>query len=227
MIREGVVDISSEEEKRLDSFLKELAKHHNKRSKIHKGQSDMAISVALREYANDIVSPKFGVDVVKWVFGYFPDSRTMAAYSIPNNEIIINLAHAVGNPKLPLEGQKLDFDKIAIHVYHEWVHVKQSVKYTGATGDMMTVDKLYGKRDYYDNPWEQMAFGRGEIEWIKRNVKKTKSSEIIKWLKKWGLVQSEKIASLKKSNPTAYRKILKYAILFALKKEAEKVLFAR
>lgn len=222
MMNEGVVDISEKEEKAIDAFLKDLEKYHNKRSRIHKDASDMAICVALREYANDVAAPKYELSQIKWVFGHFPDSLTKASYYAQYKEIIINTAHVVGSPRLPLANQKIDFKKVAVNVYHEWTHYKQDMLFRKATGRPLSSQEIYRNKKYIDAPEEQMAFARGEIEWIKQNLKKTTPEEILRWLKKWGLVQSEDIAKVKKTNPKAYKRMLKYAVMFVLKKQAQR-----
>lgn len=221
MINDGVVDIPEKEEKSIDAFLKELEKYYNRRYKIYKEYSNMKICEDLREYSNTVIAPKYGLDEIKWNFGYFPDSSTKASYSASHKEIIINVAHAVGNSKLPLSKQKIDFKKISIHVYHEWTHFKQDLRYRKTTGKPFTAQQMYAGKKYIDVPEEQMAFARGELKWINQNLKKTHPQEILKWIKKWGLVQSEDIAKVKKTNPKAYKKMLKYLVLFVLKKEAQ------
>lgn len=221
MIREGVANITGEEEKALDAFLKDLEKFHNRRSRIHKDASDKDICASLSEYSNTIAAPKYGVNLILWTFGYSSDTYTKAAYSAPHKEILLNLAHTVGNSKLPLCKQKIDFKKIAVNVYHEWTHFKQDLLYRKATGKPLTSQEIYAGKAYHDAPEEQMAFARGELEWIKQQAKKTNPQEILKWIKKWGLVQNEQIANLKKTNSKAYKRMLKYLVLYVLKKQAE------
>ncbi len=80
--------------------------------------------------------------------------------------------------------------------------------------------QMYKATEYYDIKWEQMAMARGEIEWIKRNLKRINPRYIIKWLQKHGLTGPE-TAMLRKENPEAYKRVLKYAVMFMLKKMAQ------
>jgi hypothetical protein len=222
MIQEGVVNITPEEERSIDLFLKNLSKWHNKKLGTYPENSD-EVSKILGQYVNSQSSPKYKLNTVTWRFKYFPDTRTKAAFVSKDLEIIINLAHAVDNLKLPLFKQKIHFEKLIPNVYHEWVHFKQDQLYKKNTGNVDS-NPLYKNKEYYDSPWEHMAFGRGEIEWIRTSLKKKTPKEILGWLKKWGLNQNDEISSLKRKNPDAYRKILKYAIMFALKKQSQEEL---
>lgn len=229
MLKEGVVDIPLKEEKAIDSMLKELARFHKKRATLHKDSSDNAICAALKEYTNEILAPKYGLDQVFWRFLFDPYSANKAGY-IPfpgigfPKELYINLAYDVPDSSEPLRNQKIDWNKVAESIYHEWVHVKQDIEvqkthHRGMGSPMLR--KMYKATAYHDMYWEQMAIARQEIEWIKRNMKRVKPQYILKWLQRQGL-KSPETEMLKKENPEAYRRIMRYAIMFLLKRMAKK-----
>lgn len=223
MLKEGVVNIPPEEEKAIESMLKELERFHKMRSKLHKNSSDNAICAELKQYTNGVLAPKYNLDFLLWRFSYEATSIFKAGY-VPNyNELYVNLAYHVENGLNPLRNQDIDWDKVAQSIFHEWVHVKQDVKIKKKhSRGMMTpmLWKMYKKTDYYDIKWEQMALAREEIEWIKRNINIINPIRIIKWLQKNGLT-GPVISHLKEENPEAYRRILKYSIMFLLKQLAQ------
>ena len=47
--------------------------------------------------------------------------------------------------------------------------------------------------------------------------------EVMKWLREWGLMSDPALIRLKNTNPMAYKRILKYAVMFILKKQAKAV----
>jgi hypothetical protein len=69
-----------------------------------------------------------------------------------------------------------------------------------------------------------MAVARQELDWIKRRLKKPDRTSIIQQLQKWGLMHNPEVIKLQRSNPKAYKAILKYAIMFILKKQAQKAI---
>jgi hypothetical protein len=67
------------------------------------------------------------------------------------------------------------------------------------------------------------ALARQEIEWIKQRIRKVTPEEVMKWLREWGLMSDPALIRLKNTNPMAYKRILKYAVMFILKKQAKAV----
>jgi hypothetical protein len=199
MLIEGVVDIPAQEEKAIDSMLKELERFHKKRSTLHKDASDNAICAALKQYINDVLAPKYKFDYLFWRFVYEPRNSDKAGYVPTHDELFINLAYNVNDSSSPLRSQEINWSSVAESIYHEWVHVKQDdrIKHKHAKG-MMTPMLMK----------------------IKRNLKRTNPKYIIKWLQKQGLIGPE-THSLRKKNPEAYKRILKYAVMFMLKTMAK------
>mgnify|MGYP001175475909 FL=1 len=229
MLLEGVVNIPPQEEKAIDAMVKALERFYKRHSDLYKNASSNAICAALKNHTNDVLAPKYKLNSVFWRFIYEPDNGIKAGY-IPSlegdgqKEVFINLAHNVSNRFRPLRIQKIDWDGVAESIYHEWVHVKQDIEiqkkqYKGMATPALR--KMYKATAYHDIKWEQMALARGEIEWIKRNLKKVKPQQIIKWLQQNGLMSPETIM-IQKGNPTAYKRILKYAIMFMLKTMAQR-----
>lgn len=209
-------------------MLKELERFHKKRSTLHKDASDNAIRSALKQYTNDILAPKYGLEDVFWRFLYDPYSTDKAGY-IPapsggdKKEIYVNLSYDVPDSSKPLRNQKIDWNKVAESVYHEWVHFKQdnAIKRThkkGMASPMLR--KIYKATAYHDMHWEQMSLARQEIEWIKRIIKRVNPQHIVKWLQRQGL-KSPETEMLKIENPEAYRRILRYAVMFLMKRMAK------
>jgi len=223
MIEEGIVNITPKEEKAIDIFISEISKFYNRRIKIHKTQSDEEIITLLDEYVNGYLAPKLKLNRVNWRFIYNIRNHHVGLFDPQSNTITLNISNAVDYPSNPLNNQRIDLYKMSHYIYHEWVHFKQNELYKQSTGHDLDV-LTQGNIEYFDDPWEQMAFAYGEIEWIKQNIKKTDPKLVIKWLQKWGLLQGDRLSKLKRNNYTAYKKILKYAVLFLLKKQAQKAI---
>ena len=86
---------------------------------------------------------------------------------------------------------------------------------------MHSVSRNIYKNTKYENiKWEQMAFAKQELDWIKRNLKITSPSRILKHLKQNGLSDNWFESKLKQKNPKAYKSILKYAVMFVLRQMA-------
>jgi len=222
MLKEGIVDIPPQEEKAIDGFVKELERFHKKRSSIHKDQSNNAICYALKEYANTVLAPKYGLTQIYWRFIYEPNSENKAGYIPTHDEIFVNLAYNVSNVKDGLQSQKIDWHGVAASIYHEWVHLKQDIRLKmDHPRGMSAFQKMYRSTAYSDIKWEQMAMARQEVEWIKRNIKRVKPEHVLKWLQRQGL-RGPDMQILNKTNPEAYKRILKYAVMFMLKKLAQK-----
>lgn len=216
IINDGTITISVAEEKTIDSFIKKLEKFYKKYHQLQVAESLQTIANALTEYAN-VISPKYNLDYLQWKF---VTVGSFEAIFIPSPQgIWINL-------RKMLRDSKVDFDKIAEYIYHEFVHFKQNILFKSNTGRDIDAEKdLYRKKGYFGSPWEQMAFAKQELEWVKRKVKKIHPSEVLKWIKKWGLSRSSTLNNLKQTNPEAYKRMLKYVVLFLLKQQAQKEIY--
>lgn len=207
MLTDGVVDILNEKE--IDSFLKDLANYANRI--IKKNASNIYnVSDHLTLYANRI-SKSYQLNNIKWDFHTDLMSNRNGGYSPKLNSIWINLPSIIKN-------DKIDEDRFSEIVYHELTHVKQVEKYKKFTGKNPTSKGIYGKKSYNDSPWEQMALSRGELEYIKKVLNKVDPKQVINWVKKSGLISRTDLIQLKRTNYNAYKRILKYIVLFMMKK---------
>lgn len=223
MIYEGVINIPVKEEKDINAFIVDISNFYNKNLGGYVNKSDTAVCSAIKQYANEI-SSKHHLDKIFWRFVYEVENVNKAGYIPKYNEIFINLVFCVKKPKERLGGQAIDFNTVTVFIYHEWVHYKQDIhvqkKHSKGIGLGGFFD-MYNKTAYHDIKWEQMALARQEIEWIKQRIRKVKPDEVMKWLREWGLMSDPGVIKLKNSNPKAYKRILKYAFMYILAKQAK------
>lgn len=223
MINDGVVNIPAKEEKAINAFIENISNFYNKNKSAYIDKSDMAICSVIKQYANEI-SPKYHLEKIFWRFVYEVENVNKAGYIPKHNEIFVNLVFCVKKPKERLGGQAIDFKAVTVYIYHEWVHYKQDIlvkkKHSKGLGGFFD---MYNKTAYHDVKWEQMALARQEIEWIKQRIRKVTPEEVMKWLREWGLMSDPALIRLKNTNPMAYKRILKYAVMFILKKQAKAV----
>lgn len=219
MLNDGVVDITPEEEKAIDGFVKDLEQFYKKQTY----ERGVDVLSSFNRHTSEI-APKYGLDRVRWSF-YTNYDDVEAYYDPEYSEISINVGNMVPDSKEEISNQEVDFAKMRESIYHEWVHFKQDEKLKKThTKGLSTFEKMYQKTAYHDIKWEQMAIAREEIEWIKNHTKEIDSEWITRWLQRWGLSDAKESDQLKETNPKAYKRIMKYAIMFLLKKKAQAAL---
>jgi len=229
MLKEGVVNITPEEENAIDGMLGELEEFHKKNASDNIDRSNNAICYTLKQHVNEELAPKYNLTEVKWSFVYEPSSNIKAGYKPVDKVLFVNLAYSVRKMADGLSHQPLDFTLVAGSIYHEWVHVKQVSLYKNHTSKdiIPSLMKIYSNTSYDDIRWEQMAIARQELDWIKRRLKKHDLTSVIEQLKKWGLMHTPAVIKLRRINPKAYKGILKYAVMFILKKQAQKAIMSK
>lgn len=213
LIQEGVVKITSREEHALNSFVHDLLLFYNG----IKEKTTYSILDDINKYTNEILAPKYRLNYFKWEFVYDNKTKINALYKSLDKLLIINLAKFVPRPSLSLTTQEVDFDHLIETLYHEYVHVKQMQLVNPTEKDIEWVRRMYKKLEYLNIPWEQMAHAKNELQWIKNKLKVVDPNQVIKVLKNMGLT-NPRFQLLKYSNYDAYKKILRYAILFVMDK---------
>ena len=219
MINDGIVDISVKEENAIEDFIKRLVNF----SEHITLQTDEEICEKITQYSNQLSKNygKYDLDDVLWRFVRWEKSNTGAVYYSEIETIVVNLDPCLDYSD-PINQQKIDSEKLFELISHEWVHFKQNIaiKKSGKDGMHSVSRNIYKNTKYENIKWEQMAFAKQELDWIKRNLKITSPSRILKHLKQNGLSDNWFESKLKQKNPKAYKSILKYAVMFVLRQMA-------
>jgi hypothetical protein len=136
--------------------------------------------------------------------------------------IIINMAHCViGSDEIDEQGVSIsevdwsEFYSIFVHEYKHFLQVLSADKHV----DPFASNE---KTDYFDKPHEQQAWAEGYLEKLKYQLQTADSAVILNFLRTNALSNSPSLYYLKQTNPSAWRKIMKQAVLAAIRDADQK-----
>jgi len=137
--------------------------------------------------------------------------------------ITINMAHCVfGYDELDHMGPaitQVDWEQFYNFFIHEYKHFLQ---FFAARKSKKNPFQSGGKVAYFDQPHEQQAWAEGYLEKLKHQLHTTDSAVILNFLRTNALSSSPTLYHLKQTNPSAWKKIMKQAVLAAIRDANQK-----
>ena len=180
----------------------------------------------LSKFESGNLSMKRGVKLTtRYIFneldnraGYF-DEQTIDKHFV----IVINMAHCVmGLHVLDEMGVLIhgfDWEEFYSTFIHEYKHFLQFLHARKSKVDPFAASD---NTDYFDKPHEQQAWAEGYLEKLKHQLSTTNSAVILNFLRTNALSSSPSLRHLKQANPSAWKKIMKQAVLAAVRDANQK-----
>ena len=179
----------------------------------------------LSKFENKNISVKKGVTLTaKYIFDEVNTDGGMFDERVIDKKfmIIINMAHCVfGYDEFDHTGasiSQVDWEEFYNFFIHEYKHFIQYLMSDKNVNPFAASEKT----DYFDKPHEQQAWAEGYLEKLKHQLQTIDSTVILNFLRTNALSSSPTLWHLKKDNPSAWKKIMKQAVLAALRDANQK-----
>jgi hypothetical protein len=176
------------------------------------------------EFASWCLSKKGVTLTAKFIFDELSQSGGFFEEKVVDKRFIItiNMAHCViGIDDFGLAMptiNAIDWEEFYSVFIHEYKHFIQFLLARANDGVPWENDSS----DYFDRPYEQQAWAEGYLEKLRHQLQTTNSAVILNFLRTNALSSSPSLYHLKQTNPSAWRKIMKQAVLAAVRDANQK-----
>jgi hypothetical protein len=176
------------------------------------------------EFASWCLSKKGVTLTAKYIFDEINNEGGWFEEKIVDKKFVItiNMAHCVlGYDEFDHTGpsiSQVDWEEFYSFFIHEYKHFVQFLLARANDG----VPDENDATAYFDRPHEQQAWAEGYLEKLKHQLQTTNSAVILNFLRTNGLSNSPSLYHLKQANPSAWKQIMKQAVLAAIRDANQK-----
>lgn len=215
IILEGALTSTTAQDKRIQDF---LANFHDAFEKMLYDRERIQLSLfkkLAQKFENRNLSTNNRVKLtVKFVYEDFNKDSGFFSEKVQGKhyEIIMNMHHFIiglDNMSALISGVDWNwFYGIFIHEYKHFLQVLRAGEHLFGA---------YSDRDYMDRPHEQQAWAEGYLENLRNLLQTADPVKILDYLKTHELSSNPRLQGLKKTNPSAWKRIMKQAVLAAIR----------